>query len=516
MSDTPLFRSEKKHRPLPLTTGFLISFLTVVALALRLWDLGGASFWQDEVLTREIIAPGWNGLIWRGASISSTPPLYYAIERLFFLLSPTEWSLRLPSAIFGALTVPLLFRLASLLTDRQTGVVAALLLTFSPFHLWYSQDARPYTLFMLLTLASTLSLLHLLKAPDKKQWFLYWLSITLGIHTHLMTALILIFHLALVPFVTGKTGYGAVWYASRIIGCQLAASLTFFPFVPVLLKGLGVSYGIERPFSLLALPYSLFAFFSGFSLGPSTYSLHHFSPARAITPFPFVFLFFGLIFIPCLAMALRSLSRRQTRIVLLLWLVIPTTLLTLLAVNTHHSYNLRYISSLLFPLLILCAAGITAGHGRGILLLAAVLSYQATAIANHFTDPAYAKTDFRSAAAYIAENGSAGDAVYVTGHIKPFLHYFRPTAMEVVEQGAVRQDYETVGGKLMKTAGKHRRIWLVETRWEQYDPHGYAAKYCRLHFTGCPRFRPPEISRVKISCWLIPRNQPAEHDPGRE
>ena len=478
---------------------FILTGLTLLALGIRLWDLGSQSFWQDEIITRMIIAPGWNGLVWRGASISSTPPLYYVLERLVFLKLPTEWGMRLPSALLGAITVPIFYLFARGLTDKRSAWIAALLLALSPFHIWYSQDARPYALFMLLALGATLAFVKLLQEPKKSLFVIYTLLVTLGIYTHIMMALVLVVHLfwwLLQP----KDSRPGLW---TLAGCYLVAALSFIPILPVFIQGLSVCYGIARPFSFLALPYTFFAFLSGFSLGPSTYALHHFSLTSAIKPHIAVFVFFLLIFPPCLFLGIKALwPRRQTLFLLLLWIFVPIMLLAILAATTHHSYNLRYISSVIFPLLLICAAGLGSIRNRTFpLLLVAVLLYQMAAIVNHFTNPKYVKSDFRRVAAVVNHYVDSNDAVYVIGHLKPFLHYFHNPRIKVVEQGAMRQEYSEIAKKLEETAKGHPRIWLVESRWEQYDPQAHAKAYCRVHFSPCPGVKLPTIDRIRLSCW---------------
>ena len=61
--------------PTPSCYRWHVAILTALALVLRLWDLGGKSFWIDEIFTLEIIAPDWSGLI-RRAAFYNDAPLY--------------------------------------------------------------------------------------------------------------------------------------------------------------------------------------------------------------------------------------------------------------------------------------------------------------------------------------------------------------------------------------------------------------------------------------------------------
>src|SRR5260370_23474713 len=103
----------------------------------------------------------------------NSPPLYnlilYTTIRLF---GDSEVVLRLPSVVFAIANIYLLYRLGTVLWDRLTGVFAAALLALSGFHLWYSQEARMYSLLSLAATAFALATVQLLARP-------YWLRAAL-------------------------------------------------------------------------------------------------------------------------------------------------------------------------------------------------------------------------------------------------------------------------------------------------------------------------------------------------
>ena len=129
-----------------------------MAAALRLAWLDQQSLWYDEGVTWMLSQMPLTELInWTAADIQ--PPLYYLIIwTTDILFSDSEWALRFPSAVFGILTVPMLYTLARRLSylNRQTNqpanypasfpFLAAFLLTLSPLMIYYSQEARMYTL----------------------------------------------------------------------------------------------------------------------------------------------------------------------------------------------------------------------------------------------------------------------------------------------------------------------------------------------------------------------------------
>ena len=75
-----------------------------------------------------------------------TPPLYYSVIKLIMNVSASEWWLRLPSAVFGTLTVLLIYLVVRRLADSRAAFASALLLTLSLANIEYSQEGRAYAL----------------------------------------------------------------------------------------------------------------------------------------------------------------------------------------------------------------------------------------------------------------------------------------------------------------------------------------------------------------------------------
>ncbi len=141
------------------TTLWLLLAILILATGLRLLHISHQSFWLDEVETVNTVRRAIPSLTMSG----TTPPLYYIIVSYWMRLVPeTEAMLRLPSVLFGIGAVALLFLLGRRLLGSRAGLIAALLMAVSPFHIHYSQEARAYSLMVLLTLLSWLALIRVL------------------------------------------------------------------------------------------------------------------------------------------------------------------------------------------------------------------------------------------------------------------------------------------------------------------------------------------------------------------
>jgi hypothetical protein len=123
---------------------FLLA-LTALGFALRLYALGRESLWFDELLQLDI-AQASLGDILPQLSRHTAMPLDYVLTHFWILGGRQEAWVRLPAVIFGMLTLPLTFQLGRSLFGRTEGMLFMALFTLSPFHIRYSQEARPYAL----------------------------------------------------------------------------------------------------------------------------------------------------------------------------------------------------------------------------------------------------------------------------------------------------------------------------------------------------------------------------------
>jgi mannosyltransferase len=155
--------------------GFLwpVVALTLLAAALRFSTLGLQSYRHDEAVTAgRVLVSGLAGtmhLVWTS---ESTPPLYYLLAWGWsHVFGVHEVGLRSLSALFGTATVPVAYLAGRELIGRRTGLAVAAIVAVDPLLVWYSQDARAYSL---LVLFSTAALLFFLRARDGSRRDLAW------------------------------------------------------------------------------------------------------------------------------------------------------------------------------------------------------------------------------------------------------------------------------------------------------------------------------------------------------
>ena len=150
------------------TIWFLL-LVTAVGIALRVAGLG-QDLWIDELATLDdlrAMSPG--DLVSSYTSANQhvlNSLLVWASIRIF---GEAEWSVRLPALLFGVATIPAMYwlgRLARL--GRGAALGGSALLALSYHHIWFSQNARGYTGYILFSLLATGALVRLLASRSAR------------------------------------------------------------------------------------------------------------------------------------------------------------------------------------------------------------------------------------------------------------------------------------------------------------------------------------------------------------
>jgi 4-amino-4-deoxy-L-arabinose transferase-like glycosyltransferase len=116
-----------------------------IALALRLYGIGDKPLWLDEITTLSRSHLPFLALLTDSLSFHHLPS-YFLLTSWMVRFGDTEFMLRLPSAVFGALACVVVFAIGRRLGGRNAGLAAALLMAVSPAQVQYGQEARSYAL----------------------------------------------------------------------------------------------------------------------------------------------------------------------------------------------------------------------------------------------------------------------------------------------------------------------------------------------------------------------------------
>ena len=424
----------QKRASVVKSEGFWLALIFGVGASLRLYGLEFQSLWQDEGFQYYIATQNSMGKLFQ-QSLSFHPPLSFIVNHLFLLLGDSDFLLRLPSTLCGIASLPILYVLGRELTSKKAAVFAVFVLAFSPFHIWYSQEARMYSQLLFLSLVSSVLLLQALRRGEMSWWIYYVLVNAAGMYTHIFMALAL----------AAQFLWVALYYRRHllpIIVGGFAVALLFLPWVLLLpwvsgfvhnvnAHGLvpGLASDGRARFSWAAVPYTLFVYTGGFSLGPSVAELHADKSLRfmlSFLPSITVVMSVSVVLLGVGIWAIYKCSAARAAMFCLLGLFVPLLGTALYSLTPHAGFNVRYTVTA-FPYFCLLVGTAVASLARanktfGALAVLALIGISAASLYNHFTNPRYAKEDVRSAVAFWRQT-KGDESLFAIGSVCPARRY---------------------------------------------------------------------------------------------
>ncbi len=272
-----------------------LALVSLVSLVTRLVRLGRNPLWVDELYSYQVSLQNLPAIL-QNSQHESIPPLYYLLLKFSTLSGSlrSEESIRLLSALSGAVFLILFYLLCSQILPRWPAVLIWGFMALSPSLMYYSQEARAYILVLLAAGLSMYIVRHLVDQPAGRPqagwyWWLAWVFASLlGIYAAYsyflvlgIQALFLFFvfrfraaWLASVTLLVAGAAPLAAWMTanlrSDLARTAKQANLTFWdtlqallggdpgryglhwgstwlPLVVIVLFGLGLAYWLQKP-----------------------------------------------------------------------------------------------------------------------------------------------------------------------------------------------------------------------------------------------------------------------------
>jgi uncharacterized membrane protein len=256
---------------------FVLWFLFAVSLAgglfFRFYNLEKKVFWHDETITSMRLS-GYtkselNELIFSGRELRiedfqkfqgvnskhdwidtiksltkddpKQAPLYYVLLRIWIeFLGDSIRSIRGFSALISILAFPCIYLICKLLFETsRTAWMAVALMSASPLHVLYAQEARPYSLWTLMILLSSAALLFVLKKQTGWRWALYSVTVAAGLYSHTLFGLVIASHAGYVVVRSFEDLNGRTGLPKTIIHyfiALIAALLAFAPWALIIVN----------------------------------------------------------------------------------------------------------------------------------------------------------------------------------------------------------------------------------------------------------------------------------------
>ena len=247
---------------------YLIPIILVGAL-IRFYGLTDQSLWMDEIYIAQIIQDFSYQKIEHVWYSENHPPLYILFLKGWTILwGETEWSLRAFSAFLGTITLPIFYKLFSLLSTRKIALIGTALFAISLLAVYYSQEVRYFSLWIPLS-ALSFYFFFLWLRGEKNTYLPWCLATILALFTHIYSVFILFIQIVLYFRERHKTQHPIEFGISLTAIFACSSVLLWWVWLH-----LGESTGFVHPFSFLHYIYLPFAYTLGFSFGPSVRELH--------------------------------------------------------------------------------------------------------------------------------------------------------------------------------------------------------------------------------------------------
>jgi uncharacterized membrane protein len=156
----------------------------LLALAMRMAHIGTESVYLDEAFS---IWYGQQrlGYLLEGVAHDTNPPLHFLLLKYWMeLFGRDETAARLLSAVLSVCTIPFLLAIGRRFFDPITAIAAGLLFAASDIQVFYSHEARTYTLVVFLTTISLWCLFGLMEEGKSKFAIGLAISNALLLHSH--------------------------------------------------------------------------------------------------------------------------------------------------------------------------------------------------------------------------------------------------------------------------------------------------------------------------------------------
>jgi mannosyltransferase len=476
---TAAIRNEKRSRQ-PTTKSFAINWgligLTFFGFALRLYRLDYQSLWRDEVDSILVALTASLNRLW---GVGFNGPLYYLLMHGWVAQTGrSEFATRLNASLWSTLAIPLVFLLGCQLVGKRPAFLAALLVTTSPYLIWYGQEVKMYALLVSLVLLALYCYRRALRGEGTIWWVGTAVGTSLSFYVHILAPLLI--PLEILWFFAVRERPWKEWLLTMAL-----LTLPYLPLVlwqaPLIMRG----YSPGHPF--VPFPRMLTMLLVGWSRGVA-------GGTTLGVPLLTFFVFLLLVGV-LLVRADRSpqgralpsyLGRWRDEVLpLLLHLAVPTLALYLISLRSPI-FTDRYLIWVAPAFYLLIGRGLYQIFRRGpiigSLMLALVLALNLQGVWQQTHTPI--KSDFRAAAAYFAAQRSEGDLVIFLIPYNHFTFEYYYHQLYNLAQGPYTnrgQPEEEIAGQMEAITADYRTVWLVASEVEMWDRRGLVRAWLQEH-----------------------------------
>jgi len=409
---------------------YLLIFIIVLAVVLRLININ-QSLWLDEAISFQAVTEySLKNLITDFLSKDFNPPLYYLILFFWLKIVPnSEFFIRIPSLVFGVLSCLFVYKIYKFLFKNRKGAFwASLLLATSSLHIYYSQEARAYSLSAFLAI---LSIYYFLKVINNENiiFIIYYLLFSvLMLYSHYTTWLI--FPSQWFYFLISRK-WEQKKSAVKLLISNILIFLLFVPFLPVFLKQIKVGQKVSSNNQAWAGALGK-ATFKNFLLFPVKFLIGRTSFASQIVYGLVVLclgLFFGYLFWKFYHCQRQESGSRLKYLLLFSWLLIPPALGFLISFKIPLFLYFRFLFCL--PAFFIIVSAMISKMKRKKMLFIIVLLINLFFSFKYLFVPKFHRENWKQAVEVLHRRNQGSPVIIFKNASAPF-HYYDDYKSELV------------------------------------------------------------------------------------
>lgn len=497
--ESPLF--DPPSREVKARDWLLLALLTLFAAAVRLYRLN-TSLGYDEISVADTL---YQQSLHRLIARADTHRLFYALWAwaACHVNGPLEIVARVPALAFGVGSVPILFFCVRDWVGRREALLAALLMSLSTFHVWYSQEATSYTLTLLLAILQTAAWRRCASSAAAGPWLTWATLAFLTTFSHLFLGAILLFGQALsggwlllrreIPFLAGTRFLVTSTYA--IAAFLTVSALNLFRWVDVMARAGAAETRGPVGANLIFLGHwvaSTYAAWPGVAIfGVAALC----GAAFLLRRDPQLVLELSLPSLVVLALFLSEMASYMTPRYCILALIPATVFVATAVVRLAEGIVARGANQARFGMSAVAYA----------MVLAPLLYASATSLSVYFSRDRY---PFRPVGRHLATHATSGEAQLFGGYGADKFQHYAPSLERL--EGYDRLQAELEGG---------RCFWLVyflpsylskmpQEMRQRLEREGRLA----LHYQGLPE---QLVTQYEGFVWYVARQGDGRGHPGR-
>ena len=454
----------------------ILIFILVLAFFVRAYDLGFEKIWIDEGLTVYLSQKSISDNIRFSLQNGHYPPYHILLSIWEKFFGYSSSSIRFPSVIFGTISVYVLYLIVTALFNKKLGIYSAIIMALSPFNFYYSQEARPYSYLVMMSLISIFFYIKLINSKNYRYYYPYTIFTLLMLSSHGPGIFTLVFqNVHYLLFVRKNLG--------KWILTQSILTILFIPLFLVIVK----SILIDSKFLVVSKP-GLLTLIKTFYI----FTANDLNNSISLIMGSILSLIFSILLLLVIIRIIRYIKKKKYNDVnklafLFLWLIIPVLLLIIQSYVFYAFFWQRYVIVSSVGLYVLIAYSITKLKWRMQLLsILTIILLSAGLLYMEYISPN--KENWEAVSSFIKSHQQENSVIIIHAPLSvySFTYYYDQSCFKNDDLTSCVKQKNVFAvqnvDELPKDLDKYDQIFLVLFNSKYTDPKMTIAGYLADHY----------------------------------